>query len=217
MNKEWEQKEPITESTENPMAQNVTLLSGLMGLCGGAAIILSFWVAMITGMGIGNTIYILLYEEGFREAEFTITELRYVHGNNSSTNRTYDTYYALGTINGIEEEFGLGSYVSGVIDSQEELEAFVSVGQVLPVLYNPDAPKHLDIRVQYPEKNFKRKIELLQEKMIKTAYGPWIIANVFCLFFGIIGGRWKTALGMSIGSCFFVIFGWVPTLLNLWF
>lgn len=217
MKTEKNKKESTLDPSDNPMAQEVTLLSGLMGLGGGAAIILSFWVAIVTGIGIGKTIYILLYVDGFHQAEYTVTALRYVEGDMRSSQRTYDKYFALGTINGIEEQFGLGDYVKGVINSQEELEHYVSVGQVLPVLYNPDAPKHLHIRVQYPEKDFKKKIEARQKNMINTAYMPWIIANAFCLFFGIVGKKWKTALKISIGSCFFVIFAWVPTLLNLWF
>jgi len=189
----------------------------LMGLSGGAAIILSFWAAMITGFMVGKSIYILLYADGYKPSTFIIEKLTFIKGNNASTNRTYDTYWADGTIDGKKEKFKLGSYITGVIQSQKDLEAQVHVGQKLPVLYNPNAPEKLDIRVQYPEKDFKRTWERRQDKMIHTAYMPLAIALGICFLSAIAINRIKTAFGFFMGSLFFVTFAWVPTLLNLLF
>jgi len=189
----------------------------LMGISGGAAIILSFWAAMITGFMVGKSIYILLYADGYKPVTFVIEKLTFVKGSNASNHRTHDTYWADGTIEGKKEKFTLGSYITGVINSQEDLEAQVRVGKKLPVLYNPDAPVKLGIRVQYPEKDFKRTWERLQKKMIHTAYLPMTIALGVCFLSAIAINRIKTAFGIFMGSLFFVAFAWVPTLLNLLF
>jgi len=189
----------------------------LMGLSGGAAIVLSFWAAIITGFLIGNSIFILLYADGYTPATFTIEKLSYVKGHRASGHRTHDTYWADGTIDGKKEKFKLGRYITGVIQSQADLEAQVHVGQKLRVLYNPMAPEKLEIRVQYPEKDFKRAWERRKEQMIHTAYMPLAIAMGICLFSGIVIDRIKTAFGFCLGSLFFVAFSWFPTIMKLLF
>ncbi len=203
-----------TDPSNNPLAGNVTFTSGLMVVFGTAAILLSFWVAICTGPLLGKNIYALLYVDGYVPATFTIEKITFFKGNNSS-NRTNDKYWADGDINGNKEKFGFGNYISGVIQSQGDLEKQVSVGQKLPVLYNPEAPRHLEIRVQFPEKDFKQTLKRRQKEIINTAYLPWIVSIGLCLFFGIIACRIKTAIGFCIGSMFFVVFAWIPTLLNL--
>jgi hypothetical protein len=188
-----------------------------MGLSGGTAIILSFWAAIITGFMVGKGIVILLYADGYRPATFTIEKLTVIKGNHSSTNRTYDSYWADGVIDGKKEKFKLGNYIADVIHNQEDLEAQVHVGQKLPVLYNPRAPEKLEIRVLYPEKDFKRTWERRQKKMIHTAYMPLAIALSICFISGIAINRIRTAFGFFMGSMFFVAFAWIPTIFNLLF
>ena len=214
MNQSEIEKTEKTGTSNNELANNVTFMSGLVAICGTAAILLSFWVAICTGGLLGKNIYTLLYVDGFEPATFTIEKISFFKGNNSS-NRTYDKYWADGDINGSKEKFGLGSYISGVIQSQEDLEKQVSVGQKLPVLYNPEAPSHLEIRVQFPEKDLKKTLKRRQEQIFNTAYLPWLSAIGLCLFFGVIARKMKMAIGFSIGSMFFVVFAWIPTLLNL--
>jgi len=189
----------------------------LMGLSGGAAIVLSFWTAVITAFVIGNSIYILIYADGYKPATFTIEKLSFVKGHRASGKRTSDRYWADGMVDGKKEKFKLGSYITGVIQSQKDLESQVRVGQKLPVLYNPNAPEKLEIRVQYPEKDFKRTWERRQDKMVHTAYMPWFIAMGLCLLSGIGADKIKAAFGFCTGSLFLVAFAWVPTIIKLLF
>ncbi|MBW2180233.1 MAG: hypothetical protein JRG81_07670 [Deltaproteobacteria bacterium] len=189
----------------------------LMGLSGGAAIVLSFWTAIITAFVIGNSIYILIYADGYKPATFTIEKLSFVKGHRASGKRTSDKYWADGMVDGKKEIFKLGSYITGVIQSQKDLESQVHVGQKLPVLYNPNTPKKLAIRVQYPEKDFKRTWERRQDKMVHTAYMPWFIAMGLCLLSGIGADKIKASFGFCIISLFLVVFAWVPTIMKLLF
>lgn len=203
-----------TDASDSPLAAKITFTSGLIAVFGIAAVLLSFWTAMITGL-MGKTIYTLIYVDGYEPAVFTIENLVFFKGNNSSTNGSPSEYYAEGDIAGNKEKFKLGDYITGVIQNRQDLEKQVSVGQKLHVLYNKDAPTKLGIRVQYPEKEFKQTIQRRQKKMINTAYLPWIISVGLCLFFGIIGRQIKLAIVFCISSLFLIVFAWIPTLLNL--
>jgi len=191
-------------------------LRNLMNLFGALALVLSMWTAMMTGMLIGKSVVIIMHLDGYATAEFTVDQLYFQKGSMRG-NRTYDHYYAEGTVNGQKEIFKLGEYVQGTINTREELEAQVSVGQKLKVLYNPDVPRKTRLRVLYPEKNFTATWKRRQKQMIRTGYGPWAIALLLCIFFGLMGRQFKSVVGFCFGATVFVIFSWIPTLLNLYF
>jgi hypothetical protein len=191
-----------------------SIFSGLKKLFGAAAVILSMWTAMITGFFLGNTIVILIHADGYREATFTIEQLLFQKGGLQSNQPRGDQCYALGTVDGQDERFSLSGYLQGVISSREDLESQVHVGQKLKVLYNPDVPKNTKMRVLYPDRDFKLTWKRRQRKMIRTGYGPWLVAIALCLLFGIVAGETRSAIKWSIGACVFVVLSWMPLLYN---
>jgi hypothetical protein len=195
-------------------AQNV--FEGMKNLFGALAIVLSMWAAMLTAFSVGSSVVIMLHADGYRPAVCTIDELFFQRGEIRS-NRTYSDYYAGVTVEGQKEEFNLGDYIKGVPQTREDLEAQVQVGQRLDVLYNPDVPRNSQLRVLYPEKNFKQTWKNRQKRMIQTAYGPWILAIGLCLLFGAAARKIRSAVKMSIGACIFVILAWIPYILNHYF
>jgi hypothetical protein len=201
--------------SDNPFASKVTFLSALMVICGSLSVIFSIWTALVTSSGIETSIYLLRYADGYRPAVFTIEKLVFIKGDNASKNRTHDTYWVEGDIEGVKEKFRLGKYVPGVVQNLADLEKKVSVGQKLPVLYNPDIPEILGIRVQYPEKNFKQYVTRLQREMIRETYLPWGISGCLCLLFGIAAKKTRIAIGFGIVSFLIVLFGMIPTAVNL--
>lgn len=194
-----------------------SLFDNLKKLFGALAVVLSMWTAMITGFFIGNSIVILIHADGYYEAIYTIDQLLFRKGEMGSNRTNYDEYYAMGTVDGRTERFGLGDYLQGVIQTREDLESQVHVGQKLKVLYNPDVPQKTKMRVLYPDENFKQTWEKRQKKMITTAYGPWLIAVLLCLLSGYAAGKAISAIKISIASCLFIVFAWIPLLLNYFF
>jgi hypothetical protein len=189
------------------------MFESLKNLFGTLAIVLSVWAALFTVFGVSNGVIVMLYADGYRQATCTIDQLFFQKGE-TRRNRTYDDYYASVTVEGQAEEFNLGGYVKGVLQTREDLEAQVHVGQELAVLYNPNVPKHSRLRVLYPEKDFKQSWQNRQKRMIHTAYGPWGLAIALCLFFGAAARKTKSAVKMSIGACVFVVLAWIPFLVK---
>jgi hypothetical protein len=210
-----EPDEKTEDPSDNPFASKVTFLSALMVICGMLAVIFSIWTALVTSSGIETSIYLLRYADGYRPAVFTIEKIVFIKGDNASKNRTHDTYWVEGDIEGKKEKFGLGKYVPGVVQNQADLGKKVSVGQKLPVLYNPDIPESLGIRVQYPERNFKQYVQRMQWEMIRETYMPWSVSICLCLFFGVIARKYRMATGFCVLSFFILLFGAIPTVLNL--
>jgi hypothetical protein len=193
------------------------LFSNLKNLFGTLAVVLSMWTAMISGFSIGNSIVILMYADGYEPATYTIENLVYVHGSRASGRRTHDQYFAEGTVAGQKEKFGLGSYIQGTPQNIEDIKTQVHIGQKLEVLYNPKVPQNTKLRVLSPEKDFKATWKRRQQKMIRTAYGPWGIAVFLCLLFGILGRQTKSAIKFCIGASVFIVFAWIPTLIQIFF
>ncbi|MCB2189004.1 MAG: hypothetical protein KQJ78_21500 [Deltaproteobacteria bacterium] len=194
-------------------------MNGLKNLFGVVAILLSFWTAMLTGFLIGPRVFLIMYGEGYRPAVFTITKLNFFKGSHagSQANRTYDKHWADGTVDGNQETYKLGGYLRGPVNRLEDLESQFKVGQRLSILYNPEVPRHLELRVQYPEENFRASWEATQRQMVRTAYLPLLAAMGLCLLCGLLAGRLKSAAGFCLGSLLFVAFAWFPTLVELWF
>lgn len=203
-------------TNEEPVSRITSVFRGLKSLFGVAAVILSFWTAMITGFFIGPSIVILLHIDGYRPETFTVTRLNYVKGYRTGSQRKPDKLWADGTVAGKKEIFTLGGYIQGTVQNLEELEKQFHVGQKLAVYYNPDAPKNWETRVLYPEENFHETWKNRQKKMVNTGYLPLALCWVFCLLFGILGRKIKSAVGFCVGSLFFVAFAWAITLLRLY-
>ncbi len=205
-----------TKNAES-ISKTRSVFRSLKNLFGVAAILLSFWTALLTGLLIGRSIFIILYADGYRPETFTIEKLVFIKGNytGSRGQRSYDKHWAEGTVAGQTEIFTLGGYIEGTINSQEDLESQFKIGQQLPVVYNPDVPESLELRVLYPEEDFRATWENTQRRMINTAYLPLFLAMGLCLLCGIIAQKIKSAVGFCIGSLFLVIFSWVPTVIRL--
>lgn len=199
----------------NPYADSVTFSSGLMILCGMLSVIFSFWTALVTSSGIETCIYLLHYADGYRPAVFTIENIVFVEGDNATKHRTADKYWVEGDIGGKKEKFRLGRYVAGVVQNRADLEKKVSVGQKLPVLYNPDIPESLEIRVQYPEPDFKQYVKRMQWTMVRETYLPWSVSICLCLLFGAVARKPKMAVGFFVLSFIIMLFGVIPTTINL--
>ncbi len=190
------------------------LFDNLKKAFGASAVILSMWTALITLGSAGQSVIILLYADGYRDAVFTVDQLLFQRGE-MRRNRTYDSYGAEGTVEGRKEFFSLGEYVRGVLQKREDLEAQVRVGQELKVLYNPDVPKTSGLRVLYPEENLKDTWRKIQRKMILTGYGPWLICLILCLVFGIAAGKTASAVRIGAGASVFVALSWIPFLTQI--
>lgn len=182
---------------------------GLKNLFGFLAILLSWWTAILTAFLIGTSIVILMYADGYRPGTFTIEKLVYVQGGWQNRRSQPDRYWAEGSIAGQSEKFKLGGYTKGIPQNQEDLEAQFKIGQKLPVLYNPDVPEKLEVRVLYPEKNFHATWKSRQKQMIRTAYLPQGLAIVLCLICGILARKTKSAIGFSVASLIFVALAWI--------
>ncbi len=193
-----------------------SLFDGLRKLFGLTAIVLSMWTAMLTAFFVGKSVAILIHADGYRPAVCTVDRLFFSKGE-MRRNRTYDEHYAVVTIEGRKEEFSLGGYVKGPVQSRADLEAQVHVGQTLAVLYNPDVPENGRLRVLFPEQNFKETWQHRRKKMVNTAYGPWILAMVLCLVSGAAARKLKPAIKMCVGACVFVAFAWIPFLAQNFF
>jgi hypothetical protein len=190
---------------------------GFRNLFGSLALILSLWTAMITGLSIGPSIMILMHADGYKPDTFTIEKLVYFKPRHKTRSSRSSKYFARGTVAGNKEIFKLGSYVKGTPQGIEDLEAQFDEGQKLAVLYNPKVPKGTELRVLYPEKDFHATWKRRQKKMYNTGYFPWLLSMGLCLVFGIIGRKIKSTIGFCLGSFIFVIFAWIPTLLNILF
>ena len=209
-----------SNSTERPSAKKENAPAGptsmfriLKNLFGFSAILLSWWTALITIL-LGQSIVILYYADGYRPETFTIDKLVFIKGQFYPDRKTHDTYWAEGSVAGQKEKFDLGGYVEGVIQNQEELDSLFKIGQVLPVVYNPDVPEKHGIRILYPEKNFRETWRLRRDKIFRTGYLPLIFTLGLCFICGILAKKTKSAVGFIFGSLFFVIFAWIFILLK---
>ncbi len=194
-----------------------TVFENLKKIFGAFAIVLSFWAALFTAFFIANSIVILVHSDGYHEVVYSVDQLLFRKGEMGSNSRSSDEYYAMGTVEGEQERFSLGEYLQGVIRTREDMESQVHVGQKLKVLYNPDVPQKTNMRILYTKKNFKQNWKRRQKKMINTGYGPWFLCVLLCLVFGFAAGQIKSAVKITIGSCVFIVFAWIPGILNYFF
>jgi hypothetical protein len=206
-----------SKTDEHDPSKITSVFRGLKTLFGVAAILLSFWTAMLTAFLIRSSIFIIMYADGYKPDTFTIEKLVFVKGKYTASRaqRSYDKHWAEGTVAGRTEKYSLGGYTQGTINSQEDLDSQFDIGQELAVMYNPKVPKDLELRVLYPEENFRATWKSRQKRMLNTAYLPLILSMGLCLLCGIIARKTKSAIGFCIASLFLVAFSWIPTLLRL--
>ena len=200
------------QADQKAQSKVISFFNGLKNLFGFSAILLSFWAALITGFFVGPSIIIMLNIDGYQPETFTIEKLTYIQGDVRGSQKTYDKYWADGTIAGQKEKFTLGEYVKGTIQNQEELDAQLKIGQQLPVYYNPEVHKNHNVRILYPDENFYETRKEKRKQFIVQGYLPMIVAMLACLFFGILARNIKSAIGFCFGTLFMVGFVWIFTL-----
>ena len=188
-------------------SKTASVFRSFKNLFGFLAIVTSWWAAILTIM-LGQSIVILLNADGYKPGTFTIEKLVYFDPAYRGRSRP-DKYWAEGKVDGQAETFFLGGYAEGVIQNLEELEAQFSVGQQLPVLYNPDAPENSEIRVLFPDENFREAWQRRRMDFLKTGYLPLCLCITLCLVSGVLARKTKSAIGFSVASMFFVVFAWV--------
>jgi len=199
-----------------PPNKTAAVFNGLKDLFGVAALLLGAWTALVTAFTIGPNLITLKYLDGYEPATFTVRELRFFGGSIQAGHNRRDRYWADGVIDGNQEKFFLGDYIKGSIDSQEELEAQVHVGQRLKVLYNPDVPSALEEhRVVYPEKDFKDYWKGFLQRRLRETYYPLAAALLLCVVCGILARNIRGAVGFVVGSTFMILLVLVPTIWNL--
>jgi len=201
------------ENDENSFRKTFRILKNLFGFGG---VLFSWFTAMITLFLIGPSFVILYYLDGYKPATFTIEKLTYIQGqyHSSVAKRSYDKYWADGTVDGQKEKFTLGAYIKGAINNQEELDVQLKVGQKLPVYYNPEVPEKHELRILYPDENFYEIRKLRKDKFIRTGYLPLFALWGLCLLCGILAQKKVSAVRFVFGSLFFVAVAWGFVLLK---
>ncbi len=200
-----------------PPSKTAAVFNGLKNLFGVAALLLGAWTALMTAFTIGPNLITLKYVDGYEPATFTIRQLNFVKGSIRTGHNRRDYMWADGVIDGSQEKFFLGGgYVKGAINSQEELEQWLRVGQQLKVLYNPAVPRALEQhRVVFPEKDFKSYWKGFQQRRLWETYYPLGISLLLCLVCGVLARNIIGAIGFVAGSTLMVLLVLVPTVWNL--
>ncbi|MBU0673980.1 MAG: hypothetical protein KJ950_04995 [Proteobacteria bacterium] len=178
------------------------------------ALLLSFWTGMLLALLAGRQFVILTHVDGYQPAEFTVEKLVYFQGQWRGSKRNPDQYWAEGTVGGKHEKFTLGAYLTKIPANQGELESMMTVGRVLPVLYNPQVPDTIEVRVLYPEEDFPARWLLRRHNMYKYGFGPLAIALLLCLICSLVDRSW-TGPKFVIGSIPFPLMGWFFAWLDL--
>jgi hypothetical protein len=191
--------------------------NGVKNFFGIIALLLGGWTALVTAFVIGPNLVTLKYVDGYQPATFTIKQIHYVERTIRTGGPSRNELYADGIVNGNTEKFfGMGDYVRGTINSKEQIENQIHVGQKLEVLYNPDIPeKNQRNRVVYPEKDFKEYWKGFQQRRLRETYYPLGATLLLCLVFGIAARNIIGAIGFIVGSLFMVLLVLIPTAFNL--
>ena len=200
---------------EEPRSAASSVCKWISHLAGTAGFVFSLWCALMTAFFLGPSVFIVLNIDGYRPADFEVKRLYFIKGE-QRTNRTYGEQGAEGAIGGRDEIFRLGEYVPKVVNSLEELKHFVHEGQVLKVMYNPGV-RIGELRVLYPDPNFRDRWKQRQKEMLHTAYGPYLLCMAICFLFGVPGRVPRSCVGLFAASAFIILMAWVPALLQLLF
>lgn len=174
------------------------------------AIILALWAGFIVmALGPENAI-VLLHAKDYRKAEFVVEKLFFIQGSRSpgAVSRSSNKYWAEGKVEGNSEKFTLGSYLIEMPNSQEQLESQVSVGQILPVLYNPNVDVKTEARVFFPKDNFLKFWQQRWKNIFLTAYLPLGVALIICITSSFLAKSWS-GLNFTITSLVISLSGWI--------
>ena len=179
---------------------------------------LSLWAAVIVGMLGGDNAVVLLHAADYRPATFTIERLVYLPGGGTgargTTTRRSDRYWAEGRIGEQAEKFTLGGYLKGIPKDREEFEGWFSVGQELSVLYDPDLPRSLNVRVLHPREDFREFWRRRWRNIFLVAYLPMGIALVLCAVCSRLARDWSW-LRLAMFSVLIALTGWIPALITV--
>jgi hypothetical protein len=184
------------------------------------SVTLSLWAAFIVAMLGGDNAVVLLHAEDYRPATFTIERLVYKPGGSTAgsirgtTTRRSDRYWAEGRIGEQAEKFTLGGYLKGIPKDQEEFEGWFSVGQQLSVLYDPDVPRSLNVRVLHPRENFAEFWRQRWRNIFLVAYLPMGIALALCAVCSLLATSWSW-LKFALFSVPIALTGWIPALITV--
>jgi hypothetical protein len=114
------------------MHKALVILTSALGFLATLAAIVSFPAGIFLLTQIDRT----LHADSYRPATFTVAWVAY----RPSGRKTTSDYWAVGTIDGHRERYGLGGVVRGV-SGWDDLEAQVHAGQEFKVLYDPSFGK----------------------------------------------------------------------------
>lgn len=177
------------------------------------ALLVSLWCAALIAMLGGRQFMVLTHVDGYRPAEFTVEKLVYFKGRHYASGSNDPTeYWAEGKVDGHRERFVMGSYLPKIPTSQAELESMMDIGRVLPVLYNPQVPDTLDVRVLYPEQNFPANWYRSVDSLYMIGVLPLGILVALCLLFSLLDRSWVGLKFMVVCSFFPVmglVFAWL--------
>jgi hypothetical protein len=200
-----------------PPNKTAAVFNGIKNLFGVAALLLGAWTALMTAFTIGPNLITLKYLDGYEPATFTVRQLNFTEGSIQTGQNRRSYLWADGVIDGSQEKyFWMGAYVKGTVNSQEELEQWVHVGQELKVLYNPEVPRSLEEhRVVSPKKDFKKYWKGFQQRRLRETYYPLGVSLLLCLVCGVLARNIIGAIGFVVGSSLMVLLVLVPTVWNL--
>jgi len=203
--------------TINSDSKSASMFGVLVTIFGIIAVILSLWASFIV-MALGpKTAVVLLHAKEYRQAIFTIEKVVFVKGRRSPSGKISSSpnkYWADGRIEGKVEKFTLGAYVKGIPINQQQLESHVSIGQALPVLYNPGTPESANARVLYPKENFQEYWQHRWKNIFLTAYLPLGSALLLCILCSFLARSWS-GLKFTIVSLLIALLGWVFVLIKV--
>lgn len=181
------------------MHKALVILAYTLGLLASLAAIVAFPAGIFLLAQVERT----LHAETYRPATFTVAWVAY----RPSGRKTTSDYWAVGTIDGHRERYGLGDVVRHV-NGWEDLEAQVHPGQELKVLYDPSFAKQGDagrFRVIPYEANFA---DLQRGRLMRTAaliYGPCLVLLAASTVIGVSIRRPPVATTLT--TLFFLLAG----------
>lgn len=193
---------------QDSQAPSRSLTRTLTTVFGLVAVFASLWAGALVALLAGRQFMVLTHLDGYRPAEFTVEKLVYFRGQRRGSTQTRDQYWAEGTVAGRHERFGLGAYLPKIPASQAELESMMQVGRVLPVLYNPEVPDTVEVRLLYPEEDFPAKWLLSRRNVYTYGFGPLAVSLGLCLLCSLADRSW-TGLKFALGCIPFPVLGWL--------
>ena len=181
------------------MHKALVILSSALGLMASLAAIVAFPAGIFLLTQVDRT----LHADSYRPATFVVAWVAY----RPSGRRTTSDYWAVGTIDGHRERYGLGGVVRSV-NGWDDLEAQVHPGQEIRVLYDPSFAKQGDAgrqRVIAYEDDFAAR---QKGRLVRTAaliYGPSLVLLAASVVVGLSIRRPPVAT--TLVTAFFLLGG----------